>query len=51
MEEKKNDMIQFLSYNLMLNPGKTFRVMRDKKNKYSNSCVVRKKNSEQNKKP
>jgi hypothetical protein len=51
VEEKKNDMIQFLSYNLMLNPGKTFRVMRDKKNKYSNSCVVRKKNSEQNKKP
>ena len=32
---------EFLSYNLMLNSGK----------KYSNSCVVRKKNSERNKKP
>ena len=32
----------------MLNSGKKFR---DKKNKYSNSCVVRKKNSERNKKP
>ena len=34
----------------MLNPGKKFRALRDKKNKYSNSCVVRKNNSEQNKK-
>ena len=34
----------------MLNSGKKFRALRDKK-KYSNSCVVRKKNSEQNKKP
>ena len=32
----------------MLNSGKQIRALRDKK-KYSNSCVVRKKNSEQNK--
>ena len=32
----------------MLNSGKK---IRDKKNKYSNSCVFRKKNSERNKKP
>jgi hypothetical protein len=31
----------------MFNSGKKF----DKKNKFSNSCVVRKKNSERNKKP
>ena len=35
----------------MLNSGKIFRTLRDKKNKYSNSRVVRRKNSEQNKKP
>ena len=35
----------------MLNSGKKFRTLRDKKKLYSNSCVVRKKNSEQNKKP
>ena len=35
----------------MLNSGKKFRALPDKKNKYSNSCVVRKKNSERNKKP
>ena len=35
----------------MLNSGKKFRVFHDKKIKYSNSCVVRKKNSERNKKP
>ena len=35
----------------MLNSGKKFRALRDKKNKYYNSCVVRKKNSERNKKP
>ena len=35
----------------MLNSGKIFRASRNKKNKYSNSCVVRKKNSERNKKP
>ena len=34
----------------MLNSGKKFRAMRDKNKKYSNSCVVRKKNSERNKK-
>ena len=34
----------------MLNSGKIFRALRTKKNKYSNSCVVRKKNSERNKK-
>ena len=34
----------------MLNCGKKFHALRDKK-KYSNSCVVRKKNSERNKKP
>jgi len=33
----------------MLNSGKKF--ARQKKNKYSNYCVVRKKNSERNKKP
>ena len=35
----------------MLNSGKTFRALRDKRNKYSNSCVVRKKYSKRNKKP
>ena len=35
----------------MLNFGNKIRVLRDKKNKYSNSLVVRKKNSERNKKP
>ena len=35
----------------MLNSGKKNCVVRDKKNKYSNSCVVRKKISERNKKP
>jgi hypothetical protein len=33
----------------MLNSGKKIPASRDKKNKYSNSCVVRKKNSERNK--
>jgi hypothetical protein len=50
MEEKKSDS-GFLSYNLMLNSAKKIRALRDKKNKYSNSCDVRKKNSERNKKP
>jgi hypothetical protein len=40
-KKKKSDS-EFLSYNLMLNSGK---------NKYSNSCVVRKQISERNKKP
>ena len=35
----------------MLKSGKKFRALRDKKNKYSNSRVVRKKNSKRNKKP
>ena len=35
----------------MLNSGNKFRAPRDKKNNYSNSCVVRKKNSERNIKP
>ena len=35
----------------MLNSGKKFRTLRDKKKIYSNSHVVRKKNSERNKKP
>ena len=35
----------------MLHCGKKIRASRDKKNKNSNSCVVRKKNSERNKKP
>ena len=39
--KKKSDS-EFLSYNLMLNSGIFF---------YSNSCVVRKKISERNKKP
>jgi hypothetical protein len=51
VDEKKKNLIQFLSYNLMLNSGKKIRALRDKKNKYSNFCVVRKKNFEQNKKP
>ena len=35
----------------MFYSGKKFRELRNKKNKYSNSCIVRKKNSERNKKP
>ena len=35
----------------MWNSGKKNRALLDKKIEYSNSCVVRKKNSEQNKKP
>ena len=35
----------------MLNSGKKIRALCDKKNKYSNSCVVPKKISERNKKP
>jgi hypothetical protein len=34
----------------MLNHGNKFRALRDKANKYSNSCVVRRKISERNKK-
>ena len=43
---KKISDSEFLTYNLMLNSGKKFRASRYIKNKYSNSCVVRKKNSE-----
>ena len=35
----------------MLNSGKKFRALRDKKNKYSNFRVVRKHFSKRNKKP
>ena len=35
----------------MLNSGKKIRALRNKKNIYSNSRVVRKRNSERNKKP
>ena len=35
----------------MFNSGKKIQAFCDKKNKYSNSRVVRKKNSERNKKP
>ena len=35
----------------MLKFGKKIRALRDKKNKYPNSCVVPKRNSERNKKP
>jgi hypothetical protein len=35
----------------MLNSGKKIRAMRDNLNRYYNSCVVRKKISERNKKP
>ena len=35
----------------MLNSGKKIRTLRDKKNKYSNSCVVRNFFSQRNKKP
>ena len=35
----------------MLNSGKKFRALSDKKNKYSNSCVVRTFFFERNKKP
>jgi hypothetical protein len=36
-------LVEFLSYNLMLNSGKKICDLFNKKNKYSNSCVVRKK--------
>jgi hypothetical protein len=51
VEEKKKSDSEFLSYNLMLNSGKKFCALRDKINKYSNSRVVGKQISEQNKKP
>ena len=48
-KKKKSDS-EFLSYNLMLSSGKKIALCATK-NKYSNSCVVRKKFSERNKKP
>jgi hypothetical protein len=51
VEEKKKYDSEFLSYNLMLNSGKKFSASRDKRNKYSNSCVVRTKISERNNPP
>ena len=51
MEEKKKFDSEFLSYNLMCNFGKKNCALHDKTNKYSNSRVVRKKISEQSKKP
>jgi hypothetical protein len=50
-EKKKNSDSEFLSYNLMLNSRTKFCALGNKRNKYSNYCVVRKKNSEWNKKP
>jgi DNA-directed RNA polymerase subunit K/omega len=35
----------------MLNSGKKIRALRDKKNKYSNSCVVRKRTKQKNLNP
>jgi hypothetical protein len=49
--KKKKCDSEFLSYNLMLNCGKKIRALRDKINKYSNFCVVRKTISDRNKKP
>ena len=51
VEKKKKSDSEFLSYNLMVYSGKKISALRDKKNKYSNSRVVRKKDSERNKKP
>ena len=47
--KKKSDS-EFLSYNLMLISGKKILALHDKNNKYSNSRVVKKNNSERNKK-
>ena len=51
VEEKKKFDSEFLSYNLMINSGKKNFALCATKKIYSNSCVVRKKNSERNKKP
>jgi hypothetical protein len=48
--KKTTDLLQVL-YSLDLKFWKKFRASHDKKNKYFNSCVVRKKISERNKKP
>ena len=42
VEGKKKSDSEFLSYNLMLNSGKKNCALRHKKNKYTNSRVVRK---------
>jgi hypothetical protein len=50
--KKKSSDSEFLSHNLMLNSGKkTYRGLRDNKNKYSNYRVVRKKISERKNPP
>jgi hypothetical protein len=49
LEIEKSDS-EFLSYNLMLYSGKKICALRDLSKKNSNSRVVRKKNSERNKK-
>ena len=41
VEEKKKSDSEFLSYNLMINSGNKIRALHNKKNKYSNSCVVK----------
>jgi hypothetical protein len=43
VEEKKNNLIQFLSYNLMLNSGKKIPASHDKKNKNILTLVLSKK--------
>ena len=41
--DKIRGLLEFILHP-MLNSGKKFRALRDKKNKYSNSCLVREKN-------
>ena len=48
---KKKSDLEFLSYNLILNSGKNNCDFLDKKNRYYNSRVVRRKISERNNKP
>jgi hypothetical protein len=43
MQLEKGWEVHVVTYNLMLNSGKKIRTLLDKINKYSNSCVVRKK--------
>ena len=44
VEEKKKSDSEFLSHNLMLNSGEFFlSPLRDKNNKYSDSCCPKKK--------
>jgi hypothetical protein len=50
-KKKHNPPFKLNGRSLMLNSGKKIRALGDKKNKCSNSCVVRKKNFERNKKP